>query len=247
MRAPSTEQGLRGAQLSHPFWGPLFFPVRSSGPRGQPSVPGGRAAGPGRAQTPGVQPPRAPRGVAFPGGLGSRIPLPAGSAVAPCAGGGEAAGSGGSGGGGGRWPSSSGHGECPGSRGPAPARAHAPALARGARARAPCAPAPGLPHAAGARQPHGQDRRLHQCPRALCQDRRGLRHRSHRGEDPGPLAPEAPGAECPGVVVPGPRTGGLSHPSPVGRDPSLRSQRRTSQIPGCPHPQGPRLHALSKR
>lgn len=63
---------------------------------------------------------------------------------------------------------------------------------------------------------------------------------------PDPWRPTPPGPSGVGVV-PGPRTGGLSHPSPVGRDPSLRSQRRTSQIPGCPHPRGPPLHALRKR
>lgn len=47
------------------------------------------------------------------------------------------------------------------------------------------------PHAAGARQPHGQDRGLHQRARALRQDRRGLRNRAHRGEARGPQAPEA--------------------------------------------------------
>lgn len=60
--------------------------------------------------------------------------------------------------------------------------------ARGHRAPRPRAPAPGVPHAAGARQPHGQDRGLHQRPRALCQDRRGLRHCAHRGE----VGPQAP-------------------------------------------------------
>lgn len=55
---------------------PCFSPVCSPGPGGLPGVPWERAAGAGKARTPGAGPPSAARGVAFPGGSGSRIPLP---------------------------------------------------------------------------------------------------------------------------------------------------------------------------
>lgn len=93
--------------------------------------------------------------------------------------------------------------------------------ARGHRAPRPRAPAPGVPHTAGARQPYGQDRGLHQRPRALCQDRRGLRHCAHRGE----VGPQAP----PGTHLHASRKAGRDRVGGVltsAEDPTQASGRR---------------------